>query len=162
MRRCSHARDHLAGERLRDGPLLGVARGEHQLLKALPLEVADPLDQLVGRAYQAGGADQVGVDQLALARMNVRVVVLVGPEVTERRGRLLDERSVSLPYLPEKRRRIDADLIRATCLVGTADELIERIRDLERQGLQELMFATGTAEKWAVAESFARQVIARM
>ena len=57
---------------------------------------------------------------------------------------------------------IDADLIRATCLVGTADELIERIRDLERQGLQELMFATGTAEKWAVAESFARQVIARM
>jgi 5,10-methylenetetrahydromethanopterin reductase len=57
---------------------------------------------------------------------------------------------------------IDADLIRATCLVGTADELIERIRDLERQGLQELMFATGIAEKWAVAESFARDVIARM
>jgi alkanesulfonate monooxygenase SsuD/methylene tetrahydromethanopterin reductase-like flavin-dependent oxidoreductase (luciferase family) len=57
---------------------------------------------------------------------------------------------------------IDADLIRATCLVGTADELVERMRDLERQGLQELMFATGIAEKWAVAESFARHVIARM
>jgi hypothetical protein len=46
--------------------------------------------------------------------------------------------------------------------VGTADELIERIRDLERQELQELMFATGIAEKWAVAESFAHDVIARM
>ena len=57
---------------------------------------------------------------------------------------------------------IDADLIRATCLVGTADELVERIRDLERQGLQELMFATGIAEKFAVAERFARDVIARM
>ena len=57
---------------------------------------------------------------------------------------------------------IDADLIRATCLVGTADELIERIRELERQGLQELMFATGIAEKWAFAETFARSVITRM
>ena len=57
---------------------------------------------------------------------------------------------------------IDADLIRATCLVGTADELVERIRALEREGLQELMFATGVPEKWGVAEAFARQVIARV
>ena len=56
---------------------------------------------------------------------------------------------------------ITADLIRATCLVGTADALVEQIRDLERQGLQELMFATGIDEKWAQAESFARSVLAR-
>lgn len=54
---------------------------------------------------------------------------------------------------------IDADLIRATCLVGTAEDLIEQIRELERQGLQELMFATGVDEKWQFAESFARQVM---
>jgi len=44
---------------------------------------------------------------------------------------------------PGEAELIDADLIRATCLVGSADELIEQIRELERQGLQELMFATG-------------------
>ena len=63
---------------------------------------------------------------------------------------------------PGEAELIDANLIRATCLVGTADELIERIRELERQGLQELMFATGVDEKWRFAEEFARRVIARV
>jgi alkanesulfonate monooxygenase SsuD/methylene tetrahydromethanopterin reductase-like flavin-dependent oxidoreductase (luciferase family) len=63
---------------------------------------------------------------------------------------------------PGEAELIDADLIRATCLVGTADELIERIRELEREGLQELMFATGVDEKWRFAEEFSRQVLARV
>jgi alkanesulfonate monooxygenase SsuD/methylene tetrahydromethanopterin reductase-like flavin-dependent oxidoreductase (luciferase family) len=57
---------------------------------------------------------------------------------------------------------IDAQLIRDTCLVGTPDELIERIRELEGQGLQELIFAVGTGAKWRLAEDFARQVMARL
>src|SRR5262249_57653678 len=56
---------------------------------------------------------------------------------------------------------IDAELIRATCLVGEADDLIERIRELERGGLRELMFATGVDEKWRFSEEFARRVVAR-
>jgi alkanesulfonate monooxygenase SsuD/methylene tetrahydromethanopterin reductase-like flavin-dependent oxidoreductase (luciferase family) len=63
---------------------------------------------------------------------------------------------------PGEAELIDADLIRATCLVGTADELIERIRQLEREGLQELMFATGNTAKWRLAEDFARQVMERV
>jgi 5,10-methylenetetrahydromethanopterin reductase len=63
---------------------------------------------------------------------------------------------------PGEAELIDADLIRATCLVGTAEELIERIRNLERQGLQELMFATGVDEKWRFSEEFARRVMARL
>jgi alkanesulfonate monooxygenase SsuD/methylene tetrahydromethanopterin reductase-like flavin-dependent oxidoreductase (luciferase family) len=63
---------------------------------------------------------------------------------------------------PGEAELIDADLIRATCLVGTAEQLVEQIRELERQGLQELMFATGVAEKWGLAETFARRVIARL
>ena len=51
--------------------------------------------------------------------------------------------------------------MRATCLVGTADELVERIRELEHEGLQELMFATGVDAKWRLAEDLARQVMAR-
>jgi alkanesulfonate monooxygenase SsuD/methylene tetrahydromethanopterin reductase-like flavin-dependent oxidoreductase (luciferase family) len=63
---------------------------------------------------------------------------------------------------PGEAELIDAQLIRDTCLVGTPDELIERIRELEVQGLQELIFAVGTGAKWRLAEDFARQVMARL
>ena len=45
---------------------------------------------------------------------------------------------------PGEAELIDAQLIRDTCLVGTADELIERIRALANDGLDELIFAVGT------------------
>ena len=57
---------------------------------------------------------------------------------------------------------IDAQLIRDTCVVGEADELVERITELEKDGLQELMFATGIPGKWRQAEDFARDVMARL
>jgi 5,10-methylenetetrahydromethanopterin reductase len=57
---------------------------------------------------------------------------------------------------------IDEQLIRDTCLVGTADELIEQIRALEAEGLQELIFATGNPAKWRLAEDFSREVMARL
>jgi len=63
---------------------------------------------------------------------------------------------------PGEAELIDAQLIRDTCLVGTPDELIERIRELERDGLQELTFATGNASKWRLAEDFARLVMAKL
>jgi 5,10-methylenetetrahydromethanopterin reductase len=63
---------------------------------------------------------------------------------------------------PGEAELIDAELIRATCLVGTADELVEQIRALEAEGLEELMFATGVPDKWRIAEAFARSVLPRM
>ncbi len=63
---------------------------------------------------------------------------------------------------PGEAELIDADLIRDTCLVGEADELVERIADLEKDGLQELMFATGIPGKWRQAEDFARHVMTRL
>ena len=57
---------------------------------------------------------------------------------------------------------IDAELIRATCLGGGAEQLIEEIAELERQGLQELMFATGVDGKWHFAQEFSRQVMAKL
>ena len=47
-------------------------------------------------------------------------------------------------------------------MVGTADELIEQVRELEQQGLQELMFATGNDAKWHFAEQFSRQVMSKL
>jgi alkanesulfonate monooxygenase SsuD/methylene tetrahydromethanopterin reductase-like flavin-dependent oxidoreductase (luciferase family) len=63
---------------------------------------------------------------------------------------------------PGEAELIDAQLIRDTCLVGTPDELIERIRELEREGLQELTFAIGNAGKWRLAEDFSRLVMAKL
>src|SRR6185437_16477666 len=63
---------------------------------------------------------------------------------------------------PGEAELIDAQLIRDTCLVGTPDELVERIRQLDGEGLQELIFATGNSAKWRLAEDFARLVMARL
>jgi alkanesulfonate monooxygenase SsuD/methylene tetrahydromethanopterin reductase-like flavin-dependent oxidoreductase (luciferase family) len=60
---------------------------------------------------------------------------------------------------PGEAELVDEALVRATCLVGTPEELVEQVRDLERQGLQELMFATGVDEKWELAERFSREVM---
>ena len=57
---------------------------------------------------------------------------------------------------------IDEQLIRDVCLVGTAEELIEQIRGLERDGLRELIFATGNDAKWRLAADFSREVMARL
>ena len=57
---------------------------------------------------------------------------------------------------------IDTQLLRDTCLIGTPDELVEHIRALERDGLQELIFAMGTDAKWRLAEDFARLVMGRV
>jgi 5,10-methylenetetrahydromethanopterin reductase len=63
---------------------------------------------------------------------------------------------------PGEAELIDEELIREMCLVGTPDELIERIRGLERDGLQEMVFGVGNETKWRLAEDFARTVMARL
>jgi 5,10-methylenetetrahydromethanopterin reductase len=63
---------------------------------------------------------------------------------------------------PGEAELIDEQLIRDTCLVGTADELIGQIRQLEADGLQELIFASGNPAKWRLAEDFARHVMHRL
>lgn len=63
---------------------------------------------------------------------------------------------------PGEAELIDAQLIRDTCLIGTGPELVERVRQLERDGLQELVFAIGSPGKYRLAEDFARQVMARL
>jgi alkanesulfonate monooxygenase SsuD/methylene tetrahydromethanopterin reductase-like flavin-dependent oxidoreductase (luciferase family) len=63
---------------------------------------------------------------------------------------------------PGEAELIDEQLIRDTCLVGTADELVERVRGLAADGLEEMIFAVGNAAKWQLAEEFSREVMARL
>jgi 5,10-methylenetetrahydromethanopterin reductase len=63
---------------------------------------------------------------------------------------------------PGEARLITPELLRATHLVGTAEELIEALRELDRQGLDELAFQLGTTAKYRFTEEFARRVMRKL
>ena len=57
---------------------------------------------------------------------------------------------------------VTPELVQAVALVGTPDELIERIRDLDRQGLSQLMFLPTVVNQYRLVETFSRKVMARL
>jgi alkanesulfonate monooxygenase SsuD/methylene tetrahydromethanopterin reductase-like flavin-dependent oxidoreductase (luciferase family) len=63
---------------------------------------------------------------------------------------------------PEEARFITADLIRATCLAGRPEELVERIRALEADGLRQIMLYPPLNRQYRVIEDFAERVMARL
>ena len=63
--------------------------------------------------------------------------------------------------LPEEQELLTPELIRATCLVGTADEIIEQVRELEATGLQQIMLLPALDTQYAFIQRFAEQVIRR-
>lgn len=63
---------------------------------------------------------------------------------------------------PDEARFVTADLMRATCLAGTPEELVERITELERQGLRQIMLYPPLNRQYRVIEDFAAQVMARL
>jgi alkanesulfonate monooxygenase SsuD/methylene tetrahydromethanopterin reductase-like flavin-dependent oxidoreductase (luciferase family) len=63
---------------------------------------------------------------------------------------------------PEEARFLTADLIRASCLIGTPDELVDRVRELEAQGLRQIMLYPPLNRQYRVVEDFAAHVIARL
>ena len=46
--------------------------------------------------------------------------------------------------------------------IEAGDELVERIRDLEQQGLRQLMFLPSVVNQYRLVETFARKVMARL
>jgi len=63
---------------------------------------------------------------------------------------------------PEEARFVTADLIRASCLTGTPEALVEQVRELERQGLTQLMLYPPLNRQYRVIEDFATSVMARL
>lgn len=63
---------------------------------------------------------------------------------------------------PEEARFITADLVRATCLTGRPEELVEQVRALEAQGLRNIMLYPPLNRQYRVIEDFAEQVLARL
>ena len=63
---------------------------------------------------------------------------------------------------PEEARFVTADLIRACCLTGTPEELVEQVRELEREGLRQITLYPPLNRQYRVIEDFAARVMARL
>ena len=61
--------------------------------------------------------------------------------------------------IPEEEPFITPELIDATCLVGTREQLIDRIEALDEAGLDQLVLLPPLAEKEAVIRSVAEHVL---
>jgi 5,10-methylenetetrahydromethanopterin reductase len=63
---------------------------------------------------------------------------------------------------PEEARFITPEIVRALCIVGEPPELVEQLRQLERDGLKQITFHPPFERRYEVMERFSRLVMARM
>ena len=63
---------------------------------------------------------------------------------------------------PDEARFVTPEMIRTFCIAGQPDEIIERLRDLERQGLNAINFSFPLDRQYRMIEDFATKVIHRM
>lgn len=61
---------------------------------------------------------------------------------------------------PAEARFITSDLIKATCLTGMREEIVDQVRELERQGLRQIMLYPPLNRQYRVIEDFADTVMA--
>lgn len=53
-------------------------------------------------------------------------------------------------------------MIKAFCIAGQPEEIVEQLHELERQGLKAINFSIPVEKQYRVTEDFARRVMARM
>ena len=63
---------------------------------------------------------------------------------------------------PEERQFLTPEIIRNFCIIGEPPELVEQLRQLERDGLKQVTFIPPYAQRFEIMERFARQVMAQM
>ncbi len=64
--------------------------------------------------------------------------------------------------VPEEERFLSAKLIESTCMVGSADALVERLQALAAAGLDEVMILPAFEPRFAVLERVARDLLPRL
>ena len=63
---------------------------------------------------------------------------------------------------PQEARFITPELVKANTLAGSPEEIVEQLRELERQGVSQVTLYPPLNRQYRVIEDFAEQVIARM
>jgi alkanesulfonate monooxygenase SsuD/methylene tetrahydromethanopterin reductase-like flavin-dependent oxidoreductase (luciferase family) len=60
---------------------------------------------------------------------------------------------------PEEARFITADMIKALCVIGQPEEVVEQLRDLEHRGVNEVVLTFPPGPSYRALEDFSRKVI---
>ncbi len=63
---------------------------------------------------------------------------------------------------PDEARFLTPEILRAFCIAGAPDDIVDQLRTLEAQGLTGINFIAPADRQYELAEEFAREVIARM
>ena len=63
---------------------------------------------------------------------------------------------------PEEARFITPEMIRNFCIAGQPEEIVEKLRELERQGLNGINFIAPLKQQYRLIEDFSERVMARM
>lgn len=63
---------------------------------------------------------------------------------------------------PDEARFLTPEILRAFCIIGEPPELIERLRQLEREGLKQITFHPPFERRYEAMAQFSRQVMAKM
>jgi alkanesulfonate monooxygenase SsuD/methylene tetrahydromethanopterin reductase-like flavin-dependent oxidoreductase (luciferase family) len=63
---------------------------------------------------------------------------------------------------PAERQFLTPEIIRNFCIIGEPPELLEQLRQLERDGLKQVTFIPPYSQRFEIMERFARQVMAKM
>lgn len=64
--------------------------------------------------------------------------------------------------IPEEEQFLTGELIDATCLVGTADQIVERLLELDERGLDQLMILPNFDPRYEVLERVGAEIIPRL
>ncbi|MDH3678882.1 MAG: LLM class flavin-dependent oxidoreductase [Acidimicrobiia bacterium] len=80
-------------------------------------------------------------------------------ETSEDRRHLRIHQGHNCWVVPEEERFITSELIEATCLVGTADDLVERLRALDQAGLDQVMILPPLEPRYEAIEAVGLQVL---
>ncbi len=83
-------------------------------------------------------------------------------ETPKARRHLWQHRSHYSFLRKEEARFVTEEMVKANCIIGSADEVVERMRELERQGLKHLFFLPSLASQYRATEDFSRLVMARL
>ena len=63
---------------------------------------------------------------------------------------------------PEEARFVTPDLIKAFCIAGQPEDIVEQLRDLEKQGLNAISFIAPEDQRYRRVEDFSRKVMSLM
>ena len=119
----------------------------------------DPYVRLCLKQYGAttrDGAPIISANLMTVQEIDEYVAMLGLVEPTRLHQRVHQGHNCWL--LPEEERFVTAELIEATCMVGTPTQLAGRIRDLETAGLSQVMLLPPLAVKEQVLTDVAQQV----